>query len=248
MVAAGDGTPRPQSVDGGKVLRAMETIDEGRWPAAWRAAAEGIRADTLDDRERAMMAFPAPLDDPMGYERTLDANLFARTIEALRDKPCRIPGLDPFIYLAKLTDEYLALLRDFVTRTSLPTGDDAGIYVTELTLIAHAAGTYGDVALANGLAEKAMVLFKPATEDQREMVISLLVDAASAYPNEDAHLTWLAQWLERLAHTSSSNSEIDLLRSVVQSLIAVNPRYRPYLSRARAVLEIKSEQPTATAG
>uniref|UniRef100_UPI00397CEA35 hypothetical protein n=1 Tax=Salmonella sp. SAL4450 TaxID=3159905 RepID=UPI00397CEA35 len=82
-----------------------------------------------------------------------------------------------------------------------------------------------NVALANALAEKAMVLFKPATEDQREMVISLLVDAASAYADEDAHPTWLAQWLERLAYTSSSNSEIDLLRSVVQSLIAVNPRY-----------------------
>ena len=231
-----------------RFLRAMETIDESRWPAAWRAAAEGIRADTLDDRERAMMAFPAPLDDFMGYERTLDANLFGRTIEALRDKPCRIPGLDPFIYLAKLTDEHLALLRDYVARTSLPTGDDAGIYVTELTVIAHAAGTCRNVALANALAEKAMVLFKPATEDQREMVISLLVDAASAYADEDAHPTWLAQWLERLAYTSSSNSEIDLLRSVVQSLIAVNPRYRPYLSRARAVLEIKSEQPTATAG
>jgi hypothetical protein len=231
-----------------RFLRAMETIDESRWPTAWRAAAEGIRGDTLDDRERAMMAFPAPLKDFTGYERTLDANLFGRTIEALREKPCRIPGLDPFIYLAKLTDEHLALLRDFVARTSLPAGEDAGVCVTELTVIAHAAGTCRDVALANALAEKAMVLFKPVTEDQREMVISLLVDAASAYPDEDAHLTWLAQWLDRLAYTSSSNSEIDLLRSVVQSLIAVNPRYRPYLARVRAVLEIQSEQATATAG
>ena len=189
-----------------RFLRAMETIDESRWPAAWRAAAEEIRADTLDDRERAMMAFPAPLDDFTGYQRTVDASLFGRTIEALRNKPCRIPGLDPFIYLAKLTGEHLALLRDFVARTSLPAVDEAGIYFIELTVIAHAAGSYRDVELANALAEKAIALFKPATEDQREMVISLLVDAASAYADEDAHLTWLVQWLERLAYTSSSKS------------------------------------------
>lgn len=168
-----------------RFLRAMEAIEESRWPSTWRAAAEAIRGDTLEDRERAMMAFPAPLDDFTAYQRNLDANLFGRTVEALREKLCGIPGLDPFIYLANLTGEHLALLRDFAARTSLPVGDDAGIYVTELTVIAQAAGTYRDAALANALAEKAMVLFKPVTDDLREMVVTFLVDAANAHAAAD---------------------------------------------------------------
>jgi hypothetical protein len=80
------------------------------------------------------------------------------------------------------------------------------------------------------------------------MVVSFLVDAASAHADEDAYLTWLARRVEQLASLSSSEGEIDLLRSIVQSLISVNPRYRAYLSRARRILEIKAGQPSASAG
>jgi len=222
-----------------RFIQAMQKIDESRWPAAWRSVAEGMRKDTLEPSERIMMAFPGPLNDFVGYHRDLDREVFEETLNTLRDRPFKIPGLRPFVHLAKLTEQDLSLLREFVVRTALPPGDDARLYIAELAVIAHAAGTYRDVALADALADKAVTLFKQTEGIEREIVLSLLVDAASANAEERTYLAWVAQWFERLAFMSSSRQETDVVRNVLGSLISVDPKYRAYLSRARATLEIK---------
>ena len=78
-----------------RVLQAMDTLDESLWPSSWKAAAEGIRGDTLYDRARAMRGFPAPLDDFIGFEKSVDAGVFEKTLKALQEKPCRIPRPRP---------------------------------------------------------------------------------------------------------------------------------------------------------
>jgi hypothetical protein len=240
----GDGA-EPRALKGqlaGRFITAMKRIDENQWPAPWRAFAEGI---LNDPKEHMMLAFPGPMSDFVGYQPNIEPALFEDTLKALQGAPFKIPGLLPFIRLAKLTATEMARLKEFVQRTGLPSDpDDVGLYLAELHAVSHAAGVYRDIALGDAVADKSVEMFKQTDGLHQETVLGLLVDAASAYADEASYLSALAQRLERLAFTSSSSGQIDVLRNLLAALINVNPKYRAYLSRARATLEIKGAQPT----
>jgi hypothetical protein len=227
----------------GRFINAMKKIDEAKWPTAWKAVAEGILKDTLEPSERAMLTFPGPMNDFVGYNHDVDPALFGETIKALQNAPFRIQGLVPFLHLAKLTEIELGLLKEFAARTVLPADvKDARLYIAELSAIGHAAGVYRNTALADGLADKVFELYKQTEGLEREQVLGLLVDAASANAEEGTYLSWMAQQFERLAAVSSPGPEVDVLRNVLASLISVDARFRAYFSRARALLEIKAAQ------
>lgn len=224
-----------------RFLRSLSRIDEQSWPEAWKALAKEIQNGTLTANERVLMSFPAPMADFTQHQYLIPSDVFEATRTALQTEPYRIKGLMPYVHVSQLSDQDLLLLEQFVVRTSLPTDKEAAFaYVSELLIVAHAAGVSRSTSLADRLAERALPLFQQVEGNLKEIILTVIVNAANAYATESDNFMWLARWFDSLAHRSKPGEEVVLLIGVINALVRVNPKYRAYLSRALAVLRIKA--------
>lgn len=237
----------PEAIEPGAVkaricarfLNAMHRLEEDKWPTQWKSLVEDFADKFLNPTESVLMSFPGPFADFTDYQRTIEVSLFEKTIEALKTLPHGIPGLMPFVHLPQLTELEINALKDFVARSELPMGTASQTYLAELGRIAHAAGVYRNAPLADALAEKALQLFSRADPAVSEAATVIIVDAANAFADEIASLTWLAMWFERLAAVASTLEETKLLANVLALISSAEPKCQVYLSSARATLDIK---------
>ncbi len=185
------------------------------------------------------MSFPGPFADFTEHQWNVEVSLFEKTIQTLKDLSYGIPGLMPFVHLPPLTQVELELLKDFVERSKLPTATTSQMHLAEIARIAHAAGVYRHIALADTLSEKAVQIFLDPHPVSQEAAAVIVVDAANAFADEDASLAWLSKAFERLAVRASTPQQTQILSNIMAHLTTTNPKCHAYLSSARATIDLK---------
>lgn len=225
-----------------RFINAMHAIDEGKWPAEWRTRVETLVEKFLSPTESVLMSFPGPFADFTEHQRNVEVSLFEKTIQALKELSYGIPGLMPFVHLPQLTQAELELLKDFVERSKLATETTSQMHLAELARIAHAAGVYRHIALADALCEKAVLIFLDPNPVSQEAAAVIIVDAANAFADEDASLAWLSKAFERMAVKASTPQQTQLLSNIIAHLTTTNPKCHVYLSSARATIDLKRSQ------
>lgn len=225
----------------GRALFALHAIPEPQRPAEWQRVICGLQQELADRQQYAQMLFPGPVDDFQFSQGQLDPVIFNQAVEALnKSLPLdEIPGLLPFLYSAKMSSQHVSLVSASLTNTIEPENPkEIPAFVNALQAASQAAVANRSVTIADAVAEKALAVFQRADRIGQEKLLCIVVDAANAMLDEHQHLSWLGERLERVAFSCHTTEQAELVSAVIEQLFHVDPRHRPYLSRARAAAEL----------
>jgi hypothetical protein len=225
----------------GRALIALHAIPEQQRPGQWQTVINDLQQEQADRKQYAQMFFPGPVDDFQFSQGQLDPALFNQAVEALsKGLPLdKIPGLLPFLHSARMSPQHVNLVGASLANTVEPhNAKEIPGFVNALQAAAQAAAANRAVAIADAVAQKALAVFLRADRIGQEKLLCIIVDAANAMLDEHQHLSWLGERLERLAFECFTTEEADLVSGTIEWLFHVGPRYRPYLSRARAIAEL----------
>lgn len=225
----------------GRALFALNAIPEPQRPAQWQTVIQDLQQELADRKQYAQMFFPGPVDDFQFNQGQLDPAIFNQAVEALnKSLPLdEIPGLLPFLYSARMSPQHVSLVGASLANTVEPdNAKEIPGFVNALQAAAQAAAANRAVTIADAVVEKALAVFQRADRIGQEKLLCIIVDAANAMLDEHQHLSWLGERLERLAFQCLTTEQADLVSGTIEWLFHVDPRYRPYLSRARATAEL----------